>query len=562
MLDRADLTAEMTKEGFREAREQVSRRLGALQRQAREAQVPVLLVFEGWQTAGLGTVIGRILAALDPRGYKLHTFGAPVDEAALRPPMWRYWVTLPGRGGIGVYDRGWYGEVLRAKKKDRAAVCGRINVFERQQADEGAVIVKIWLHISKKEQAKRFRKLEKDTALSWRITGQDWRNHERYESWCRVVDEMLEETSTDYAPWTVIPAEDLRYATIAAANTVIAALEGAVSKAGGTPAPQLAGGTPTPQLAGGTPTPQLAGGTPTPQLAGGTPAPQLAGGTPTPQLAGGTPAPQLAGGTPTPQLAGGTPAPQKVGHPPRKPGGVPDGQGPLDEVNLDVHVDPSKYQGQLEKLQDKLLEAEHLLYPPRVPVVIVYEGWDASGKGGNIKRLVASLDHRGFEVIPVGPPVGDEKTHHYLWRFWKSLPKGGHITIFDRSWYGRVLVERVEGLATASEWSRAYGEINEFERELTDYGVVLVKFWMHISKEEQLRRFQLRQQTPWKTWKITEEDWRNREKWDAYYAAVSDMLEKTSTPSAPWTIIEGNDKFHARIKAIRTVLGAINARLK
>ena len=499
MLDRADLTAEMTKEGFREAREQVSRRLGALQRQAREAQVPVLLVFEGWQTAGLGTVIGRILAALDPRGYKLHTFGAPVDEAALRPPMWRYWVTLPGRGGIGVSDRGWYGEVLRAKKKDRAAVCGRINVFERQQADGGAVIVKVWLHISKKEQAKRFRKLEKDTALSWRITGQDWRNHERYESWCRIVDEMLEETSTDYAPWTVIPAEDLRYATIEAAKTVIAALEGAVLKAGGTPAPQL---------------------------------------------------------------AGGTPAPQKVGHPPRKPGGVPDGQGPLEEVNLDVSVDPSKYQGQLEKLQDKLLEAEHLLYPPRVPVVIVYEGWDASGKGGNIKRLVASLDHRGFEVIPVGPPVGDEKTHHYLWRFWKSLPKGGHITIFDRSWYGRVLVERVEGLATASEWSRAYGEINEFERELTDYGVVLVKFWMHISKEEQLRRFQLRQQTPWKTWKITEEDWRNREKWDAYYAAVSDMLEKTSTPSAPWTIIEGNDKFHARIKAIRTVLGAINARLK
>ena len=508
MLDRADLTAEMTKEGFREAREQVSRRLGALQRQAREAQVPVLLVFEGWQTAGLGTVIGRILAALDPRGYKLHTFGAPVDEAALRPPMWRYWVTLPGRGGIGVYDRGWYGEVLRAKKKDRAAVCGRINVFERQQADEGAVIVKIWLHISKKEQAKRFRKLEKDTALSWRITGQDWRNHERYESWCRVVDEMLEETSTDYAPWTVIPAEDLRYATIAAANTVIAALEGAVLKAGGTPAPQLAGG------------------------------------------------------TPTPQLAGGTPAPQKVGHPPRKPGGVPDGQGPLEEVNLDVSVDPSKYQGQLERLQDKLLEAEHLLYPPRVPVVIVYEGWDASGKGGNIRRLVASLDHRGFEVIPVGPPVGDEKTHHYLWRFWKSLPKGGHITIFDRSWYGRVLVERVEGLATAEEWSRAYNEISEFERELTDYGVVLVKFWIHISKEEQLRRFELRQQTPWKTWKITEEDWRNREKWDAYYAAVSDMLAKTSPENAPWTIIEGNNKLYARIKALKTVLAALNERLE
>ena len=224
-------------------------------------------------------------------------------------------------------------------------------------------------------------------------------------------------------------------------------------------------------------------------------------------------------------------------------------------------VDPRKYQAQLEKLQDKLLQAEHLLYPPRVPVVIVYEGWDASGKGGNIKRLVASLDHRGFEVIPAGPPVGEEKTHHYLWRFWKSLPKGGHITIFDRSWYGRVLVERVEGFATESEWTRAYGEINEFESELTDYGVVLVKFWINISKEEQLRRFQLRQQTPWKTWKITGEDWRNREKWDAYYAAVSDMLAKTSPANAPWTIIEGNDKFHARLKVLKTVLGAIEARV-
>jgi len=487
MLDSVDLKAEMAKEEFREAREAVSRRLGELQRQAREAQVPLLLVFEGWQAAGLGTVIGRILAALDPRGYKLHTFGAPVDEAQLRPPMWRYWMTLPPRGGIGVYDGGWYGDVLRARKKDRAGVVRRINVFERQQADEGAVIVKVWLHISKKEQAKRFRKLEKDEALAWRITRQDWRHHEQYESRCRIVDEMIEETSTDYAPWTVIAAEDLRYATIEAARTVIAAMERAVARAGETPAPQ--------------------------------------------------------GGLET----GGS-RPEESG-------------SPLEGVDLDVHVDPAKYQGQLEKLQDKLLEAEHLLYLPRVPVVIVYEGWDASGKGGNIRRLVASLDHRGFEVIPFGAPVGDEKTHHYLWRFWKSLPKGGHITIFDRSWYGRVLVERVEGFATAAEWARAYNEINEFERELTDYGVALVKFWMHISKEEQLRRFELRQETPWKTWKITEEDWRNREKWDAYYAAVSDMLAKTSPANAPWTIIEGNDKLHARIKALRTVLEAINARL-
>jgi polyphosphate kinase 2 (PPK2 family) len=171
--------------------------------------------------------------------------------------------------------------------------------------------------------------------------------------------------------------------------------------------------------------------------------------------------------------------------------------------------------------------------------------------------LIAGLDHRGFEVIPIGPPEGDEKTHHYLWRFWENLPKGGHIHVFDRSWYGRVLVERVEGFATPAEWQRAYQEINEFESELTAFGTVLVKFWIHISKDEQIKRFRGREEIAYKQWKITPEDWRNRERWDAYYSAVSEMIERTSTPHAPWTIVEGNDKLYARIKALKTVSAAI-----
>ncbi|MHC4176403.1 MAG: polyphosphate kinase 2 family protein, partial [Planctomycetota bacterium] len=193
---------------------------------------------------------------------------------------------------------------------------------------------------------------------------------------------------------------------------------------------------------------------------------------------------------------------------------------------------------------------------------IVYQGWDAGGKGGNIKRLTRGLDPRGYEVVPVGPPTDEEKARHYLWRFWKNVPKAGHITIFDRSWYGRVLVERVEGLCTEDQWRRAYREINEFERQLADFGTVIVKFWLHIDRDEQLRRFKARQQTPHKQWKISEEDWRNREKWDQYEAAVVDMLQQTSTTYAPWTILEANCKLHARIKALRTVAEALQSALK
>lgn len=204
---------------------------------------------------------------------------------------------------------------------------------------------------------------------------------------------------------------------------------------------------------------------------------------------------------------------------------------------------------------------EHEVYLRRIPVVIVYEGWDAAGKGGNIKRLTQKLDPRGYEVLPIAAPNDIEKKHHYLWRFWKEIPKAGHIGIFDRSWYGRVLVERVEHFCSEAEWRRAYREINEFEEQLFNFGAVIVKFWLQISKDEQLRRFEERQSTPHKNWKITEEDWRNREKWDAYLSAVNEMLYRTSTSYAPWTIVESNSKHYARIKALKTTITAIEKRL-
>ena len=229
----------------------------------------------------------------------------------------------------------------------------------------------------------------------------------------------------------------------------------------------------------------------------------------------------------------------------------------LDRIDVSLSLDREAYEAQRDEFNERLLTAEHELYIKRIPAVICYEGWDAGGKGGNIKRLTQGLDPRGYEVVPIAAPTKEEKAHHYLWRFWRGIPKAGHITIFDRTWYGRVLVERVEGFCSEADWKRAYDEINQFERQLVDFGAVLVKFWLQIDAAEQLRRFQERQNTPYKQWKITDEDWRNREKRPAYEPAVVEMLRRTSTPHAPWTILEANCKYHARIKALRTVAEAL-----
>lgn len=233
----------------------------------------------------------------------------------------------------------------------------------------------------------------------------------------------------------------------------------------------------------------------------------------------------------------------------------------LREVPLNKAVSDKEYKQELCKLQAKLGMLHNRLYRKRVPVVIVYEGWDAAGKGGNIKRLTGALDPRGFEVHPVASPEPHEKARHYLWRFWTNLPKTGHIAIFDRSWYGRVMVERLEGFCSENDWQRAYYEMNEFEQELHNWGAVILKFWVQIDKDTQLARFTDRQNTPAKQWKITDEDWRNREKWDAYEAAVDEMLQKTSTTFAPWHILESVDKKYARIKALKIVIEALEKAL-
>ena len=234
----------------------------------------------------------------------------------------------------------------------------------------------------------------------------------------------------------------------------------------------------------------------------------------------------------------------------------------LADVALDKTLTEEEYHTLLNQYQKRLRELHNELYRKKIPVIIAYEGWDAAGKGGNIKRITEALDPRGYEVHPIASPEPHEKARHYLWRFWNRLPKTGHVAIFDRTWYGRVMVERLEGFCSENDWQRAYVEINEFEKELADWNAVIVKFWVQIDKDTQLARFKERENTPEKRWKITDEDWRNREKWDLYEEAVNEMLQKTNTAYAPWHILESNDKKYARIKALKTVIEAIEKKME
>jgi polyphosphate:AMP phosphotransferase len=495
MLELVDLNKRLSKQEYEKVFPDLEMRLGECQRAARAAGLPVIIVFEGWDAAGKGSCIGHLAQVLDPRGFKAIPVSAPNEEQRLRPWMWRFWQKLPAAGTFAIFDRSWYGRVLTERveglvpQADWERGYRDICDFERALTDAGAVIVKFWLHISKAEQKRRFKKLEKDPATAWKVSKGEWERNKRYAEWLPAVEDVLERTDSACAPWTVVEATQGRYRSVKVFQTIIAAVEGELERRAARPAIRP---------------------------------------------------------KPMPE-----PAPS-----------ADDGQTILDRVDLTLSLERAEYEKQRKQLHRRLFALEHLLYTARIPAVIAYEGWDAAGKGGNIKRLTRGLDPRGYEVIPVGPPNDTEKAHHYLWRFWRDVPKAGHITIFDRTWYGRVLVERVEGFCTEEEWRRAYDEINEFERQLTDSGAVLVKFWLHLSPEEQLKRFKEREATPYKEWKITAEDWRNREEWSKYRVAVIEMLQRTSTAAAPWTILEADCKLYARIKALRTVADALEAALQ
>ncbi len=509
MLTDIDLSRTMNKETYKRLMASMGIRLGELQREARELKVPILILFEGWDAAGKGTSIGRLIQALDPRGFNVYTNTALTDDERYRPFFWWYWIKSPAAGRIVFFDQGWYGRILDGwmngnDSQDLAAKRFREAAgFERLLSEGGTIILKFFLHIGKKEQRKRFERLLGNPATSWRVGKKDLKQQKKHKDWEKAFDRMIEDTDTDFAPWHIIEAEDDEFSVSKIYSILIDTLERRLGSVKLSQAARM--------------------------------------------MAGPDAKPE--GATQT-QADSAEDADTEAIH-----------SSVLDTVDLSVSIDRETYERELDACRKKLAELEHEIYKRRIPVVILYEGWDAAGKGGNIKRLTSSLDPRGYEVVPVSAPNDIEKAHHYLWRFWCKIPKAGHITIFDRTWYGRVLVERIEGFCGEADWRKAYREINEFERELTGFGSVLVKFWLHIDKETQGVRFAERQKIEHKQWKITEEDLRNRSKWDLYRRAVDDMLLKTSTSYAPWTVVEANCKYFARVKAMKTVIEAIESAL-
>ena len=473
--------------------EELEEELALLQRRCRELGIPVLLVFEGWSTAGKGTMINRVIQPLDPRGFKVSCIPAPNRDEQLRPFLWRFWRRTPSADRMAIFDRSWYRSLLDGyvggdlDEDTLGKAFADVRAFERQLKDGGTVIVKFFLDITKKEQAERLEKLRKNPATAWRVSDDVLARHCKYGEYKKAIKRMIDETDLPSAPWERVDSRHLRPANAAILRRIVKTLRGRVTEV----------------------------------------------------------------------------KDDKVEDKPPARAELPafDDAPSLKKVDLSQTLEREEYRELLDDRQDRIHELHGEVYRRRIPVVIVYEGWDAAGKGGNIRRLTQQMDPRGYEVIPISAPNDVEKAHHYLWRFWTEFPKAGHVTIFDRSWYGRVLVERVEGFCSKGDWKRAYQEINEMEENFSHFGTVMIKFWMQIDQEEQLRRFKAREKIPQKRWKLNDEDWRNRDKWNVYEEATEEMFLRTHTSYAPWTIVEGNCKRHARIKALDVVIAAIEARI-
>ena len=500
------------KKPIKELREELARTV----RTAKELKIPTIILFEGWGASGKGYMIEKLIAELDPRGYKVYSIKEPVAEETRYPMLKRFWEKIPSAGNISIFDRSWYREVSIARVEDeltKKIVDRRIRdilEFERQLHDDGCIIIKFFLQISKKEQAARFERLENDPATSWRVTKDDHRRHKKYDEYYEAFSEMIERTDSDLAPWRVFDASDMKMTATAVAKIVNDVMKKAIDQ----------------------------------------------------KLR------QNADDEYNKKNDGidyeiaktmhRCPILQEV----RRDTTIENKPIPrLDEYDLTLDVTDEEYKTRLKKLQKELFELHNELYRRKIPVVIAFEGWDAAGKGGAIKRLVSGLDPRGYEVNPVAAPTPTELSYQYMRRFWQTLPKTGHIGIYDRSWYGRVMVERLEGFAKQREWTRAYDEINKFERTLTDSGAIMMKFWLHIDDAEQLKRFNARMNDPDKQWKITDEDWRNRDKRLGYHIAVDQMLELTNTSYAPWIVVEANSKHYARLKVLSSAINQIRSRL-
>ena len=485
MFETAELGRELGKKEYQSRIDAARVELLSLQHALLDKGSPAaLILIGGVEGAGKGEVLNHLFEWMDARYLHTRAFGPPTEDEAARPRYWRYWMALPQRGHIGVFLGSWYTDPIVSRVLGKTSdgeldlSLGRAVDFEDALAADGMVIIKLWLHVSKRDQARRFRELEKDPATSFRVTKRDWEFAKHYDDFRHVCERALRKTSTGVAPWTVIDSADARYRDVTVAEHLVERLKAA--------------------------------------LAAAPPARH--------------PAPPVRADDPTTVL---------------------------DSLDLSRKVSSEEYDEQLPALQARLARLCRRLPKKGRSLTVVFEGWDAAGKGGAIRRIIWALDARQYRVIPIAAPTDEERAQHYLWRFWRHLPGRGQVTLYDRSWYGRVLVERVEGFAAERDWRQAYKEINDFEEQLVQDRVTLVKLWLHVSAEEQMKRFEERKHLAHKQHKLTEEDFRNRDKRFSYEQAAHEMFERTSTEYAPWDLIAADDKKSARLSVLKAVIAGL-----
>ncbi|MCX2724558.1 polyphosphate:AMP phosphotransferase [Roseibium salinum] len=488
MFESALLPQKMDKKTFKELEPKLREALLGAQLPVIENQpFSTLLLVDGLDGAGKGEAVARLYGWMDARHLICNAYGEPMDEARLRPPLWRYWRDLPARGDTAIVFGSWYQSVLRDWIFDRIdedafeKALARILRFEEMLANEDVLILKFWFVLPRQAQEERLKEIETKNAARHVLA--DWAALKNHEKASEAGERLIQETSKGYAPWFVIPSEDPEYRDAALAEAVAGAMKR-----------------------------------------------------------------KLEDGKPR-TLA----APPVIGGVKR--------QTAVDTIDLSARLEKNDYEELKDKYQKKLSDLSDLKSMSKTGVVLVFQGNDAAGKGGAIRRVIQPLDPRIYKVYPISAPSDEEKARPYLWRFWRRVPPRGHFAFFDRSWYERVLVERVEGFAGHEDWLRAYNEINEFEQELTDFGFIVCKFWLAISEKEQLRRFKAREDTSYKQHKITDDDWRNRLKWDQYAVAAGDMIDRTSTPHAPWTPVSSENKRHARIEVLKTICARLEEKL-
>ena len=483
MFEAVELGQKVDKQAFKEAVAELRTRLVRAQFASSSHPGPILILVAGLDGAGKGELLNFLGGVIDLRDVKVCTFWNETDEERERPYWWRFWRALPNRGQIAILFGAWYTRWIHERTADRIdssefeRQLRRVAQFEQMLANDGATVLKFWLHITHKTQKRRLKKLKGRVKHKDALSRALWHSR-HYDEIVAAAEQMIRRTDRAHARWQLVEATQPRHAKLTVLRAIAETLEGLKPPRPAAPA------------------------------------------------------------TPSAPVA-----------------------PVLQSVELEQRLEPEAYKQRLATSQAEIERVVWRAYDQRVSSVVIFEGWDAAGKGGSIRRLVDAMDMRLVQVRSIAAPTDEERNHHYLWRFWRHLPRAGYVTLYDRSWYGRVLVERVEGFATPDDWRRAYEEINEFEEQLTEAGVVVVKLWLHLSPEEQLRRFKAREQVPWKQHKLTEEDWRNREQWSAYEEAVNEMVLRTSTSHAPWHLVPADDKRLARVRVVETYASAMRARL-